>query len=163
MNILDSVKWLFLMNIQDFVLNWILNWIILRHDSMKKWIFKMYPPGLGGGQHSQLLICYFMIHFLPSICRGDSGGPMFSIRDQKRYELVAFKCFLRPLSFLLSRWIMMWWFQCIWAFSCFVKTMLLIRWGQLHSTIPIVILLGWEYTYFDLFIHFCEWSDWNTF
>ena len=79
--------------------------------------------GLGGGQHSQLLICYFMIHFLPSICRGDSGGPMFSIRDQKRYELVAFKCFLRPLSFLLSRWIMMWWFQYIWAFSCFIKTM----------------------------------------
>ena len=42
---------------------------------------------------------------------------------------------------------------------CFIKTMLLIRWGQLHSTMTIVMILGWENTYFELFIHFCEWSD----
>ena len=34
------------MNIPDFVLNWILNWIIFRPESMKKWIFKTYRPGL---------------------------------------------------------------------------------------------------------------------
>ena len=37
---------LYWMNIPDFVLNWILNWIIFRPDSMKKWIFKTYRPGL---------------------------------------------------------------------------------------------------------------------
>ena len=112
-----------------------------------------------GGQHSQLLRCYFIIHFLPSICKGDSGGPMYSIRDQKRYELVAFKCFLKAFQCPMIRWIMI----CIWAFFCFIKTMLLIRWGQLHSTMTIVMILGWENTYFELFIHFCEWSDSNAF
>ena len=33
---------IFLMNIPDFVLNWIIFW----PDSMKKWIFKTYRPGL---------------------------------------------------------------------------------------------------------------------
>ena len=112
-----------------------------------------------GGQHSQLLRCYFIIHFLPSICKGDSGGPMYSIRDQKRYELVAFKCFLKAFQCPMIRWIMI----CIWAFFCFIKTMLLIRWGQLHSTMTIVMILGWENTYLNLFIHFCEWSDSNAF
>ena len=47
MNILDSIEWIFFwMNIPDFVLNWILNWIIFRPDSMKKWIFNTYRPGL---------------------------------------------------------------------------------------------------------------------
>ena len=47
LNILDSVEWIFfLMNILDFGLNWILNWIIFWPDSMKKWIFKTYRPGL---------------------------------------------------------------------------------------------------------------------
>ena len=34
------------MNILDFVLNRILNWINFRPDSMEKWIFKTYRPGL---------------------------------------------------------------------------------------------------------------------
>ena len=43
LNILDSIEWIFFwMNILDFVLNW----IIFRPDSMKKWIFKMYRPPL---------------------------------------------------------------------------------------------------------------------
>ena len=47
LNILDSIEWIFFwMNIPDFVLNWILNWIIFRSDSMKKWIFKTYRLGL---------------------------------------------------------------------------------------------------------------------
>ena len=47
LNILDSIEWIFLwMNIPDFVLNWILNWIIFRPNSMKKWIFKTYRTGL---------------------------------------------------------------------------------------------------------------------
>ena len=51
LNILDSIEWIFSwMNIRDFVLNWILNWIlnwtIFRPNSMKKWIFKTYQPGL---------------------------------------------------------------------------------------------------------------------
>ena len=37
---------IFWINISDFVLNWILNWIIFRPDSMKKWIFKTYRTGL---------------------------------------------------------------------------------------------------------------------
>ena len=53
LNILDSIEWIFFwMNIPDFVLNWILNWIIFRPNSMKKWIFKMYRPGLGTRQIS---------------------------------------------------------------------------------------------------------------
>ena len=45
LNILESIEWLFFwMNIPDFVLNWILNWIIFRPDSMKKWIFKKRSP-----------------------------------------------------------------------------------------------------------------------
>ena len=51
LNILDSVEWIFFwMNILDFGFNWILNWIIFRPDSMKKWIFKMYHPPLNGHQ-----------------------------------------------------------------------------------------------------------------
>ena len=47
LNILDSIKCLFFwMNIPDFVLNWILNWIIFGPNSMKKWIFKTYRTGL---------------------------------------------------------------------------------------------------------------------
>ena len=47
LNILDSIEWIFFwMNIPDFVLNWILNWIIFCRDSMKKWIFKTDQPGL---------------------------------------------------------------------------------------------------------------------
>ena len=47
LNVLDSIEWIFFwMNILDFVLNWFLNWIIFRPDSMKKWIFKTYRPGL---------------------------------------------------------------------------------------------------------------------
>ena len=47
LNILDSVEWIFFwMNILDFGLNWILNWIIFRPASMKKWIFKTDRPGL---------------------------------------------------------------------------------------------------------------------
>ena len=43
LNILDSIEWIFFwMNIPDFVLNW----IIFRPNSMKKWIFKTYRPGL---------------------------------------------------------------------------------------------------------------------
>ena len=37
------------MNILHLVLNWILNWTIFWPDSMKKWIFKTYRPGLGVG------------------------------------------------------------------------------------------------------------------
>ena len=41
LNILDSIEWIFpWMNLRDFVLNWILNWMIFRPDSMKKWIFE---------------------------------------------------------------------------------------------------------------------------
>ena len=42
------------MNILDSILNWILNWIIFRPDSMKKWIFKTYRPGLLQHQHYDL-------------------------------------------------------------------------------------------------------------
>ena len=43
LNILDFVEWIFFwMNILGFVLNW----IIFRPNSMKKWIFKTYRPGL---------------------------------------------------------------------------------------------------------------------
>ena len=42
---------LYWMNIPDFVLNWILNWIFFRPNSMKKWIFKTYHPGLLQHQH----------------------------------------------------------------------------------------------------------------
>ena len=43
LNILDSIEWIFFwMNIPDFVLNW----IIFRPDSMKKWIFKTDRSGL---------------------------------------------------------------------------------------------------------------------
>ena len=43
MHILDSNEWIFFwMNIPDFVLNW----IIFRPDSMKKWILKTDRPGL---------------------------------------------------------------------------------------------------------------------
>ena len=43
MNILDSIVWIFFwMNIPDFVLNW----IIFRPYSMKKWIFKTDRPWL---------------------------------------------------------------------------------------------------------------------
>ena len=43
MNILDSIVWIFFwMNIPDFVLNW----IIFRPYSMKKWIFKTGRPWL---------------------------------------------------------------------------------------------------------------------
>ena len=52
LNILDSIEWIFFwMNIPDFVLNWILNWIIFRPDSMKKWIFKTYRTGLPSDDH----------------------------------------------------------------------------------------------------------------
>ena len=52
LNILDSVEWIFFwMNIFDFGLNWILNWIIFRPDSMKKWIFKTYQTGLYKGDY----------------------------------------------------------------------------------------------------------------
>ena len=45
LNILDSIEWIFFwMNIPDFVLNW----IIFRPDSMKKWIFKTDQPVVGG-------------------------------------------------------------------------------------------------------------------
>ena len=43
-------EYLFGMSIPDFVLNWILNWIIFRPDSMKKWNFKTDRPGLGRGR-----------------------------------------------------------------------------------------------------------------
>ena len=47
LNILDSIEWIFFwMDIPDFVLNWILNWIIFRPDLMKKLIFKTHRPGL---------------------------------------------------------------------------------------------------------------------
>ena len=47
LNILDFIELIFFwMNIRDFVLNWILNGIIFRPNSMKKWIFKTYRPGL---------------------------------------------------------------------------------------------------------------------
>ena len=47
LNVLNSIELIFFwMNIPDFVLNWILNWIIFRPDSMKKWIFKTYRRGL---------------------------------------------------------------------------------------------------------------------
>ena len=36
----------FLIEYSGFCLNWILNWIIFRHDSMKKWIFKTDRLGL---------------------------------------------------------------------------------------------------------------------
>ena len=43
LNILGSIEWIFFwMNIPDFVLNW----IIFRPDSMKKWIFKTYRQEL---------------------------------------------------------------------------------------------------------------------
>ena len=48
LNILDSIEWIFFwMNIPDFVLNW----IIFRPNSMKKWIFKTYRPGLGASHN----------------------------------------------------------------------------------------------------------------
>ena len=42
----SALYWMniFWMNIRDFVLNWIFNWIIFRPDSMKKWIFKTDRP-----------------------------------------------------------------------------------------------------------------------
>ena len=47
LNILYSIEWIFFwMNNPDFVLNWILNWIIFKPDSMKKWILKTDRPGL---------------------------------------------------------------------------------------------------------------------
>ena len=47
LNILNSIEWIFFwMNILDFNLNWILNWIIFRPNSMKKWIFQTYRTGL---------------------------------------------------------------------------------------------------------------------
>ena len=47
LNILDSIERIILwMNIPDFVFNRILNWIIFRPDSMKKWIFKTDRSGL---------------------------------------------------------------------------------------------------------------------
>ena len=47
LNILDSIEWIFCwINILDFVFNWILNWIIFRPHSMKKWIFKTYRQPL---------------------------------------------------------------------------------------------------------------------
>ena len=43
LNILDCIEWIFCwINILDFVLNW----IIFRPDSMKKWIFKTYRQWL---------------------------------------------------------------------------------------------------------------------
>ena len=45
---LSLLNWrnIFWMNILDFVLNWILNLMIFRPDSMKKWIFKKDRPPL---------------------------------------------------------------------------------------------------------------------
>ena len=37
---------IFWMDIPDFVLNWILNWIIFTSNSMEKWTFKTNRPGL---------------------------------------------------------------------------------------------------------------------
>ena len=46
----------------DFVLNWILNWIIFRPDSIKKWIFKTYRLGLL--RHRGSLIFELLDHLL---------------------------------------------------------------------------------------------------
>ena len=67
MNILDSIEWIFFwMNIRDFVLNW----IIFRPDSMKKWIFKTDRPGLL--QHHQ----HYTFFFPPSSVRHRVGDTL---------------------------------------------------------------------------------------
>ena len=45
----------FWMNIRDFVLNWVLNWIIFRLNSMKKWIFKTDPISLRSAESQQYM------------------------------------------------------------------------------------------------------------
>ena len=92
---MDSIEWIFFwMNIPDFVLNWILNWIIFRPDSMKKWIFKTDRPGLGGkarkeeqhwsGENNDaendmmtvvvLIVVLMLMRMMLQVCRMRSNG-----------------------------------------------------------------------------------------
>ena len=59
------------MNILEFVFNWILNWIIFRPDSIKKWFFKKdCPPLLTTGIYD---LCIFDKHLLSLIFWLDSA------------------------------------------------------------------------------------------